>query len=286
MPRSRLAAFVLVAFGAVVVTAPACRSDDGAKSGTTVVAGFARLAELASVVGGPRVHVRDLTPPGAEPHDLELSSDDVDAVDGSDLVLYLGSGFQPALAEVARRGKRAVDLLEPGETDPHIWLDPPRFARAADQVASALASVDPAGRTGYLERAAAFRRELEQLDARFREGLSSCQRRVIVTSHAAFGRLANRYGLRQEAITGLSPESEPSPARLAELAELVRRENVTHVFTERLVSRKVAAALAREAGVEVAVLDPLEGRLEDGYVAAMEANLATLRRVLGCGAGR
>ena len=270
----------------LAVVASSCRSDGADDSGTSVVAGFARLAELASAVGGPGVEVRDLTPSGAEPHDLELSSDDVDAVEDADVALYLGGDFQPAVAEVADRAERAVDLLEPGEEDPHIWLDPPRFAQAVDQVASALAAADPAGRAGYLDRAAAFRRQVEELDARFRSGLASCQRRVIVTAHAAFGRLASRYGLRQEAITGLSPESEPSPARLAELAELVRRERVTHVFTERLVSRRVAEALAREAGVEVAVLDPLEGRLDGGYVAAMDANLATLREVLGCGDGR
>ncbi|HEX2063670.1 MAG TPA: metal ABC transporter substrate-binding protein, partial [Acidimicrobiales bacterium] len=195
----------------LAVVASSCRPEDGDYAGTSVVAGFARLAELASAVGGADVKVRDLTPSGAEPHDLELSSDDVDAVEDADLVLYLGGGFQPAVAEVVRRAQRAVDLVEPGEEDPHIWLDPPRFARTVDQVASALVAADPAGRAGYQERAAAFRRQVEDLDGRFRSGLASCQRRVIVTAHDAFGRLANRYGLRQEPITGLSPESEPSP---------------------------------------------------------------------------
>lgn len=282
MPRRRVA---LLLCTVLAVLASSCRSDDGGDPGTSVAAGFARLAELASAVGGPDVEVRDLTPSGAEPHDLELSSDDVDAVEDADLVLYLGAGFQPAVAEVARRAQRAVDLLEPGEEDPHIWLDPPRFARAVDQVATAMVAADPADRAGYQERAAAFRQQVEDLHGRFRSGLANCQRRVIVTAHDAFGRLASRYGLRQEPITGLSLESEPSPARLAELAELVRREGVTHVFTERQASRRLAAALAREAGVEVAVLDPLEGRLDGGYVAAMDANLATLREVLGCGDG-
>ncbi len=277
---------VVALLGVVLaVLASSCRSGDGDGPGTSVVAGFARLAELAAVVGGPDVEVRDLTPSGAEPHDLELASDDVDAVEDADLLLHLGGGFQPAVAEVAGRAQRAVDLLEPGEEDPHIWLDPPRFAQAVDQVAAALAEADPPGRAGYEERASAFRRQVEQLHARLQSGLANCRQRLIVTSHDAFGRLARRYGVRQEPITGLSPESEPSPARLAELADLVRREGVTHVFSERLVSPKVAEALAREAGVEVAVLDPLEGRLPDGYVAAMEANLATLRQVLGCGDG-
>lgn len=256
-------------------------SDDGGR--IHVAAGFARLGELASRVGGDRVRVSDLTPPGAEPHDIELSTDDVDTLEDADLVVYLGGGFQPGIEEAARRAERALDLLDEAEDDdPHIWLDPVRFGEAATAVGEQLAAVDPPGAAGHRRRAAAFRAELAALDAEMKAGLARCERRVLVTSHDAFGRLADRYDLEQEPITGISPEAEPDPRRLGQLADLVRRTGVTHVFTERLVSPKVAQALAREAGVEVAVLDPLEGRLEGGYAAAMRENLATLRSVLGC----
>lgn len=248
-----------------------------------MVAGFARLAEVAERVGGAEVEVRDLTPAGAEPHDLELSADDIDAVEDADLVLELGDDFQPALSRAARSAEVRVDLLRADEReDPHVWLDPVRFAELVSEVGDSLSEVDPAGAAGYRRRAEALRGELLRLHEDYEAGLTECRRRLIVTAHAAFGRLAARYGLEQRAITGISPEAEPNPRRLGELAELVRREGVTHVFTERLVSPRVARALAREAGVDVAVLDPLEGRVEGGYVAAMRDNLGTLRRVLEC----
>ncbi len=283
MPLRRL---LTVAVAALVASSTACGTgrsaseDDGRLQ---VVAGFARLAEVAERVGGDGVRVRDLTPSGAEPHDLELSTDDIDAVEDADLLLELGGDFQPALSRAARRAEVRVDLLWPEERDdPHVWLDPVRFADLVSEVADAMVEVDAAGAAGYRERAESFRRELAQLHTNYEAGLRRCQRRLIVTAHAAFGRLAARYGLEQRAITGISPEAEPDPRRLAELTDLVKREGVTHIFTERLVSPRVARALAREAGVGVAVLDPLEGRTAKGYVAAMEENLKTLRDVLGC----
>ncbi|HET7487556.1 MAG TPA: metal ABC transporter substrate-binding protein [Acidimicrobiales bacterium] len=275
---TRLAALVLVAL-AFAGCAPR-REDDGR---VAVTAGFARLADLARAVGGDRVRVTDLTPPGVEPHDLELSSREIDRVDGADVLLYLGGGFQPALEQAAHLARRRVDLLHDGEEkDPHIWLDPVRYAEASKAVEDALVAADPAGADVYRRRGAALRAELAGLDTELREGLAGCRHRTFVTAHAAFGYLARRYGLTQRAITGVSPESEPDPARLADLADLVRKEGLTTVFTEKLVSPKVSAALAREAGVRVAVLDPLEGRLGGGYPAATRANLAALRAALGC----
>ncbi len=272
-----------VALAVLVLVAPACGSTAGEDPRTQVVAGFARLSEVASRVGGERVRVRDVTPPGAEPHDVELSSDDVDAVLDADVVLYLGGAFQPGLAKAATRAQRAVDLLAPGEAeDPHIWLDPPRFAQAVQRVEEALVAADAAGAPAYRSRSTALRAELDQLHGDYQAGLRQCQRRVIVTAHDAFGRLAGRYQLEQEPITGISPSAEPAPDRLAELTELVRRRGVTHVFTEQLVSPRVAEALAREAGVRTAVLDALEGEVDGGYTAGMRRNLAVLRDALGC----
>lgn len=283
MTRRPSAALLLPIVTAILGGTSACSTAANDDGRTLVAAGFARLGELAERVGGNRVTVTDLTPPGAEPHDLDLSSRDIDALDNARLVLYLGGGFQPGLADAARRADRAVDLLRPDERrDPHIWLDPVRYAAAATVVERELAAADPAGAAGYKARGASFRAELASLDEEMRKGLATCQRREIVTAHTAFGYLARRYQLVQEPITGVSPEAEPDPARLAELADLVRRKHVTTVFTEQLVSPRVAQTLAREAGVRVAVLDPLESRLKDGYVAAMRRNLATLRTALGC----
>jgi zinc transport system substrate-binding protein len=261
-----------------------------------VVASFYPLYEMARRVGGDRAEVANLTAVGVEPHDLELSPAQVDRIQDADLVLYLGRGFQPALEKAVKRAKgKAVDLLasaplfkEGNEPDPHVWLDPVLMARLVEEVEAAFAGVDDASRAAFAANGAAYRSELAALDSDFHAGLSGCARRVIVTSHEAFGYLARRYGLEQQAIAGVSPESEPAPQHLAELADLVRRSGTTTVFSEELVSPKVAETLAREAGVATAALNPVEGLSEDEqasgttYLSVMRDNLATLKMALGC----
>ncbi len=297
--RRVLAAVVVALF------AGACGSgggDDRAEGRTEVVAAFYPLFEAAQRVGGDRVQVRNLTPAGSEPHDLELSSRQVDQIEDAAVVLFLGQGFQPALEKAVDRAKgMKVDILgqlgnllpapagdDQLDVDPHVWLDPRLFKAIVSSVADALSTADPANRATYEANAAAYGRELDDLDAAFVQGLSSCDRRAVVTSHAAFGYLTARYGLVQEAIAGLEPESEPSPQRLADLAAKVRADGTTTIFYETLVSPKVAQSLAREAGVSTAVLDPIEGlsnadaKAGKGYVSAMQENLAAVRRALGC----
>jgi zinc transport system substrate-binding protein len=293
---------------AVALLGSACGGDgDEASPGSIgVVASAYPLVEAAERVGGDLVSVRNLTPPGVEPHDLELAPDDLEALLSADLVLYVGGGFQPAVEEAAGEGEgRAVDVLSgvatlppPGSgaeaadpqatVDPHVWLDPTRYATIVEEVADALSAVDPSNADSYRANAEAFAAELDALDAGIRAGLATCSSRTIVVSHAAFTYLADAYGLRQEAISGIAPESEPDPARLAELKEFVEREGITTVFTEELVPPEVAETLAREAGVATAVLDPLEGltqaQLDAGedYGSVMRRNLETLRGALDC----
>ncbi len=293
---------------AVLVTAAmtlvACGNGgtDEADGRPQVVASFFPLFEAAQRVGGDRVQVTNLTPAGSEPHDLELSSRQVDRIEDAAVLLFLGRGFQPALEKAAARARgTTVDVLaEVGgllpapegddelEVDPHVWLDPSLFKAVVARVATVLAEADPTGRATFEANASAYMAELDDLDRAFRDGLSSCARRVIVTSHAAFGYLAARYGLTQEPVAGLEPESEPSPQRMATLAARVRADGTTTVFYETLVSPKVAQSLAREAGVGTAVLNPLEGLSEaeatagKTYVSVMRENLATLRQALGC----
>jgi zinc transport system substrate-binding protein len=312
--RARLLAAIMVV---TVVMASGCRDGGGEKTAAAdgrpqVVAAFYPLFEAAQRVGGHRVDIVNLTPPGIEPHDLELTPRQVDRIEGADIVVYLGAGFQPGVEDVAKRSEgEAVDALEGltlmpateeeeeeagGEhsgsgRDPHVWLDPGLLGRLVERVEAGLAKADPAGKAVYAENSAAYRRELGLLDDEIGRRLSGCPRRVLVTAHAAFGYLARRYGLTQEAIAGLSPESEPDPRRLAELAELVRTTGTTTVFTETLVSPKVAETLAREAGVTTAVLNPIEGltqeELDAGetYASVMRDNLGALAKALGCAAG-
>lgn len=272
---------------AVVAAGCGAAGGDAGDDRPRVVAAVYPLAFVADRVGGDRVDVVELVPPGVEPHDLELDPNQVDDVQTADLVLLAGGGFQPAV-EAAADGAdgEVVDALAAVDAgdDPHVWLDPVLLQDVVTAVADALVGVDPGGEAGYRERADGLAADLRDLDAELRAGLAGCRSRLLVTTHAAFGHLVDRYGLEAEALTGLAPEAEADPARLAELADLVEARGVTTVFTERLASPELAETLAAEAGVRTAVLDPIEGPPEDGdYLSAMRADLAAIRDGLGCG---
>ena len=282
---------------AIGLIGSACAPPDQSGGGRPqVVASFYPLYEAALRVGGDRAEVTNLTPPGVEPHDLELATDDVDLLEDADVIVYEGAGFQPGVEEVAERSDAmAVDVLEglsllasdEGQ-DPHIWLDPELMLAIVRRVESALIEVDPEHALTYRRNADTYAAELRDLDADFEQGLSSCARETIVVSHDAFGYLASAYGLQQEAIAGLSPEAEADPARLDELAKLVESQGITTVFTETLVSPELAETLAREVGVQTAVLNPIEGLTEEqqaageDYISLQRENLTTLREALGC----
>ncbi|HEX7166796.1 MAG TPA: zinc ABC transporter substrate-binding protein [Acidimicrobiales bacterium] len=293
-------AVVLVAGGACGREAGGAGQGDGK---LRVVASFYPLAEAARRVGGDLVEVTNLTGAGVEPHDVELSPDQVDQLEDADLVLYLGGGFQPAVEDVAeRRDGSTVDLLPSGigddghghedggeeHADVHFWLDPRLYAEAVDRIADALGEVDEGEAGAFAENARAFRDELLALDAEAEQRLGTCARKHVVVTHDAFGYLTDRYDLEQQPIAGLSPEAEPNPARLAEVSDLIRREGVTTVFYERLVPASVADTIARETGAKTDVLDPLEGltraQEEAGatYVSVMRENVDALARALDC----
>lgn len=299
-----MASLVPLAVVLVVATSACSAGSSGGSGGRLrVVAGFYPLAEAATKVGGSLVDVRNLTPPGVEPHDLELTPGAIADIQRADVVLYLGHGFAPAVQGAIADAKGiTVDLLQgmplkPGVpeegqqgpvTDPHVWLDPVLYQQVVARAERALAQARPADAATFESNAKAFQAELGALDREYRSGLSSCTRKVIVTSHAAFGYLSARYGLTQEPIAGISPDAEPSPGRLAQLAQLVKRDGVTTIFTEELVSPKVAETLAREVGVSTQVLSPLEGLTKQelaagqDYVSVMRSNLRILDQALGC----
>lgn len=302
--------FTAALLASALGSATACSSPrtDAADGRVPVVAGFYPLQFVAERVGGDAVSVTNLVEPGAEPHDQELSPRQVAQIAEAKLVVYL-KGFQPEVDEtVAQEARdRAFDVAEveplldaaartahegeehaaeeTGGKDPHVWLDPIRLATIGDGLTDRLARLDPERAEGYRARAAALRSDLEKLDKEYAEGLKACARKEIVVSHAAFGYLAKRYGLDQIAITGLTPENEPSAQRLAEVAEEARAHQATTIFFETLVSPRVAEAIAREVGARTAVLDPIEGLApgaSEDYFSVMRANLATLRPALGC----
>jgi zinc transport system substrate-binding protein len=292
----------------------ACGNDDGGGAGdrTKVVASFYPVAWLAGKVGGGDVVVSTLTRPGTEPHDLELTPRQVADVGRADFAIYI-RGVQPAVDDAVAKQARdkaldaasVVKTLPPpaedehghgaekdehgdekkAEFDPHLWLDPSRMATVATTLGERLAATDPAHAAGYRSRAAALAKELTTLDQSFRDTLRPCKNKTLVTAHAAFGYLAARYGLRQVAIAGVDPTNEPSPKRLAELTHEIEETGARTVFTETLVSPKVAESLARAAKVRTAVLDPVEGIEKgsaDDYLSIMRKNLRVLGTSLEC----
>jgi zinc transport system substrate-binding protein len=280
-------------------------SDDATGNGRSAVAAFYPLAWVTGRVAGNGWDVTNLTGPGTEPHDLSLDIKQTATLAEADLVV-LEHDFQPAVDETVETNApdaavvdaaEVLDLMPAsehehedeetghGELDPHFWQDPLLMADLGDAVAEQLAELDPDRAATYEDNAAEVRSELEELDRSYADGLARCERSTTVVSHEAFSYLA-RYGLQFEAIAGLSPDAEPTPADLAQLQELITEDGITTVFAERLTSRKMADSLAGDLGLETAVLDPIEGlsdeTAEDDYLSLMGQNLDALRKANGC----
>ncbi|MCX5334229.1 MULTISPECIES: zinc ABC transporter substrate-binding protein [unclassified Streptomyces] len=314
--RHHISGIAIAAATALGLGALSACSTDSAAAGNTdkfdVVASFYPMQYLAQQIGGDHVNVTTLTEPGQEPHDLELSTRQTAELGEADAVLYLKS-LQPAVDEAVSQSevKTKIDaatltkLEDHGDVehehgaaeeehageeeehalDPHIWLDPVKYREVAEGVAKAFEKADPDHAADYKKNAAALTTKLDALDTAYEDGLKNSATKVFFTNHAAFGYLAERYGLTQEAISGLDPESEPSPARIKELQTEAKADGVTTVFYETLVSDKTAKTLASDAGLKTDVLDPLEGITEkskgDDYFQVMESNLSALKTALG-----
>jgi zinc transport system substrate-binding protein len=264
---------------ALLCLVPACAKDtSSAGTKVEVVSAVYPLTYAVRRVAGDLVSVTDVTPPGAEPHDVELSPAQAGQVERADLVVLV-HGLQPALEAAA--GDGALDVLPDG-SDPHVWLDPRVYAAVVAKITLRLASLDRAHAGVFRDNARAFVRELQAFDKEAEAALAHCARKDLVTSHAAFGRFATRYGLRQTGIAGVDAEAEPSPARIAKVVALAGKNGVTTVFAESAESRP-AQTVAREAGATVAVLDPVEVFRGDDYLTVMRRNVAAVQAGLGCG---
>ena len=286
---------LLIAALAVTACGPGQQSSASTDK-LAVVASFYPLQFAAQQIGGSHVAVTSLTKPGAEPHDIELTPRDVGSVSKAGLVVF-EKGLQGAVdsAVESQGGDRGLDVapaakldlkLASGTTDPHFWLDPQRYAAVATAIAARLSSVDPAHKADYENNAKVFTDRLTALSAEFTTGLAGCQRRDIVTSHSAFSYLARRFGMKQIAINGISPEQEPQAAALATVSTYVRAHAVTTIYAETLVSPAIAQTVARESGATVATLDPIEGLTSASagkdYFEVMRANLKALQTGQGC----
>ncbi|GAB3259659.1 metal ABC transporter substrate-binding protein [Nocardioides dilutus] len=305
-----LTALVLAGSSTLLAGCSAFSGDDEAADdgGVRVATGFYPLQYVAERVGGDLVTVDNLTVPGKEPHDLELTIQETATVAESDLVVF-EHGFQPAVDEAVETSaegavldaSEAVDLRpadgedghegeeeeedDHGDLDPHFWQDPALVADLGDALADELAELDPDNADTFEANAADLRADLESLDQDYAAGLEGCDRDTVVVSHDAFGYL-EKYGLHFEAIAGLSPDAEPTPADLARLQQLIEDDGITTVFGERLAPPALVDTLARDTGVTTAVLDPIEGLTDEtegeDYLTLMTQNLDALRKANGC----
>ncbi|WP_335936976.1 metal ABC transporter substrate-binding protein [Streptomyces sp. PTD5-9] len=323
IPTATVAGALALGLTALTACSASDAADRRSDGRLNVVASFYPMQFLAERIGGKHVSVTTLTKPGVEPHDLELSPRQVGGLSDADFVLYL-KGIQPAVDDAIKQSgvKNAVDASkltalevhgtetagdghdhghdgdhahdeQHGHThdgdeagaDPHVWLDPVKYAEVAKGVGKSLEKADPGHAADYRRNTEALVTELDGLNTAFKDGLRNTTTKTFITTHAAFGYLAERYGLTQEGIAGIDPEAEPTPARISEIHTIAKKDGATTVFFETLASDRTAKTLARDTGLRTDVLDPLEGITDKSkgadYVEVMRSNLAALRTALG-----
>ncbi|PID97701.1 MAG: zinc ABC transporter substrate-binding protein, partial [Actinomycetales bacterium] len=297
-------------------------SPAGTEEKLNVVVAFYPLQYLAETIGSDAVQVINLTTPGTEPHDLELAPKQVASLSKADLVIYQ-KGFQSQVDDAIEQQnpKNIIDVAElvelipfdkkghghdgdhekhkgkeghkkdheqhhHGAFDPHIWQDPTNMVKIANEIGTKIAELKKSDADQILAATKKLTADLNKLDEDYKIGLSNCKTKEFITSHAAFGYLAKRYGLHQIGISGLSPEAEPSPARIAEIHKLAKKHQVSTIFYETLASPAVAKSIAGDLGLKTDVLDPLEGLNKDSlgknYLEIMQSNLKALKTANGC----
>lgn len=288
-------------YGVGVIREPSVKPAPG--STLKITTSFYPLFFFTKEIAGEHADVANLTPAGAEPHEYEPTSQDMVRLEESQIVVANGI-VEPWLAKM-REGfaERRVTLVATAEglasrqmteannhvaQDPHIWLSPRLAKQMVGRIKAALSQQDPAHAADYEAHAEDLTRRLTELDEHFSKGLQSCAQKSFVTAHAAFGYLADDYGLTQISIAGLSPEAEPSPQTLGEIATVAKAARVKYIFFEPSTSARLSETLAHELGAQTLVLNPLEGLTSEDiaagktYFTEMEQNLAHLRLALAC----
>ncbi len=260
----------------------------------TVTTSIYHLNFFVSEVGGDRIVVKNITPPGVEPHDYEPTARDLVQIQKSKLLFISSEDFEPWGSKIKKdmvgTGVTVIEvsagLVE--NNDPHIWLSPELAKKEVEVITDELIKADEGSTQYFLENEKSLIAKLDKLSMDFRQGLSSCKEYKVVTSHAAFGYLTQEYGLTQVAISGLTPDEEPSTKQMIEIAKEAEKDKLKYIFFEKLVSPKLAETIAQEIGAKTLVLDPIEGISDNdrsqgkNYLTIMEENLANLRIALEC----
>jgi zinc transport system substrate-binding protein len=271
-----------------------------------VAASFYPLYFFASQIGGNKVKTVNITPAGAEPHDYEPTPKDIATIDNSKLIVLNGAGLEAWGDKITPdlnanhisvvKATFGITLLNNPDAeeakntpyDPHAWVNPITAKTEVENILLGFEKADPVNKDFYDANAAKLNQHLDQIDAEYKEGLSRCRQKSIVTSHAAFGYLAQQYGLTQVPIAGLSPDAEPSAQQLAQIADYAKKNQIKYIFFEALVNPKLSQTIANEVGAQTLVLNPIEGLTNDeiksgkDYFSVLEQNLANLKIALQC----
>ena len=267
-----------------------------------VTASFYPLYFFSSEIGGEKSEVKNITPSGSEPHNYDPSPQDIARIESGDIFILNGGveawgnrikdNLKDTKVKIITAGEglltRQIEEEGKNQTDPHIWLDPQLAKKEGEKITEGSIAIDPSNSTYYQNNEQKLKNKLDKLDQDYKQGLQRCQSKDIITSHAAFGYLANRYGLNQVTVTGISPDEEPSAQKIADVAKFAKEHNVKYIFFESLVSPKLSETIANEVGARTMVLDPIEGISDDdikqgkNYFTVMEDNLKNLQIALQC----
>lgn len=309
---------VMIGFGIFAVSNIAQKPKNDSQK-ITVVTTLFPLYDFAKNIGQDKVEVSLLLPPGVEPHAFEPKPSDIVKINESDLFVYTGKFMEPwaedVLKGISGKDVKNVDasigikLMKTEEredehvngheeegighehsgVDPHIWLDFDNSKIMIDNIARTMLEKDPANASFYQRNADDYKNKLVQLDNKFKLTLAKCESEEIVYGgHYAFGYMGEKYGLIYESAYGISPDSEPSAQDLVKLVEQIKKEKIEFVFSEELLSSKVAETLANETGASILLLNPAGNLSKEDFennktfLLIMEENLANLKIGLQC----
>ncbi len=265
-----------------------------------VVASFFPIYEFVKAVGGDRVQASVLIPVGAEPHDFDPTIQEIINAQSADMVVYNGAGMEsvwinkinPKFAVDTSQGLHLLSSSDKEAStgvDPHIWLDPALAQHQVNMILNGLIKVDPGNADYYKANAQKFNTQLASLDSTIKSGLSNCNKKDFISFHNAFSYFAQRYGLIQHAIQGLSPEGEILPQKIQEIIQLANRLGINTIYSEDLIDPRGAQIIADEIpNGKVLVSSPIEGikpteqQAGIGYLDKMKQDLTNLEVGLQC----
>lgn len=268
----------------------------------SVYTSFYVMYDLAKKIGGDKINLTNLVPAGTEPHDWEPTPTDVANIEKSNVLIYNGAGMESWMDKILEtinndkliavetsKDLKLLDNVHEDEDlkyDPHVWLNPMLAKKQMESIKNALVEADPANKDYYETNYNNNAKKFDDLDKEFKDTIDKFQKKDIVVAHQAFGYLCDAYGLKQVAIEGLNAESEPTPAKMAEVTKFAKENNVKYIFFEELISPKVSETIAKEIGAKTEVLNPLEGLEEEDikagkeYFSVMRENLEALKKAL------